>query len=161
LLIFADFLYLFFFSLAIGILFGLGISYFLKRNESFTRFPIKETSLILLTGYSSYLFSELLNLSGIISLFTCSVIMGHYCYLNISEESQRGTVVAFDTVGYLAEAFVFAYLGICILGIDGSWKALGMAALLLLVLPLARAVAVYILPLFYLICRSKFPLENK
>jgi NhaP-type Na+/H+ or K+/H+ antiporter len=100
-----------FFSLAIGVLFGLGISYFLKRNESFTRFPIKETSLILLTGYSSYLFSELLSLSGIISLFTCSVIMGHYCYLNISEESQRGTVVAFDTVGYLAEAFVFAYLG--------------------------------------------------
>jgi len=102
LLIFADFLYLFFFSLAIGVLFGLGISYFLKRNESFTRFPIKETSLILLTGYSSYLFSELLSLSGIISLFTCSVIMGHYCYLNISEESQRGTVIAFDTVGYLA-----------------------------------------------------------
>lgn len=37
--------------------------------------------------------------------------MGHYAYSNISEESQKGTHLSFETVGYLAEAFVFAYLG--------------------------------------------------
>lgn len=95
LLIIGDFFYLLILSLTVGVVFGFGLSYFLKLNHSFTKFPIKETSLILLTAYLSYLASELLALSGIISLFTSSVIMGHYCYLNISEESQRGTVIAF------------------------------------------------------------------
>ena len=40
-----------------GVIFGFGLSYFLKLNESFTKFPIKETSLILLTAYLSYLVS--------------------------------------------------------------------------------------------------------
>lgn len=43
--------------------------------------------------------------------------MGHYAFMNISEESQRGTGLAFETVSYIAEAFVYAYLGASILGI--------------------------------------------
>jgi hypothetical protein len=50
-----DFLVLTFFSLAIGAGFGLGLSYLFKVNPSFNRYPIKETSLILLTGYIAYL----------------------------------------------------------------------------------------------------------
>jgi sodium/hydrogen exchanger 8 len=79
-----DFCYLFFFSIALGLLFGFGLSYLLKVNESFLRFPIKETSLILLNGYLTYLIGEVSGLSGIISLFTCAIIMGHYCFMNIS-----------------------------------------------------------------------------
>lgn len=45
---------------------------------------------------------ELLGLSGIITLFTCAIVMGHYTFMNISEESQRGTGLAFETVGYIA-----------------------------------------------------------
>ena len=44
--------------------------------------------------------------------------MGHYTLANISEESQKGTHLAFETVGYLAEAFVFVYLGISVMGMD-------------------------------------------
>lgn len=90
-----DFLILTVFSLGIGALFGFGLSYLLKINETFNRYPIKETSLILLTGYMAYLVGELLGFSGIITLFTCSIIMGHYTFMNISEESQRGTGLAF------------------------------------------------------------------
>jgi len=50
-----DFLILTVVSLAIGAFFGFGISYLLKVNESFNRYPIKETSLILLVGYIAYL----------------------------------------------------------------------------------------------------------
>ena len=50
-----DFLVLNFFSLTIGAVFGFGLSYLFKINESFNRHPIKETSLILLVGYLSYL----------------------------------------------------------------------------------------------------------
>lgn len=90
-----EFLILMFFSIAIGAIAGFGLSYLFKVNESFNRYPIKETSLILLTGYITYLIGELLGFSGIITLFTCSIIMGHYTFMNISEESQRGTGLAF------------------------------------------------------------------
>lgn len=105
--------------------------------------------------------SELLGLSGIISLFTCAVIMGHYCFLNISQLSQRGTGLAFETVSYIAEAFVFAYLGASILAVEGKWVALLMAIIILVALPVIRAVMVYILPLWYKVTRNKLPLSMK
>lgn len=92
---FFSFLYLFFFSLTLGLVSGFGLSYLLKINESFIKFPIKETSLILLNGYLTYLIGEVTGLSGIISLFTCAIVMGHYSFMNISEEAQRGTGLAF------------------------------------------------------------------
>jgi NhaP-type Na+/H+ or K+/H+ antiporter len=46
--------------------------------------PTRETSIILIFAYLTYCLSEILNLSGIISLFIYGVIMGHYAYHNIS-----------------------------------------------------------------------------
>jgi NhaP-type Na+/H+ or K+/H+ antiporter len=63
-------------------------------------------------------------------------------------------------VGYLAEAFVYTYLGICILTISGQWKAIIMAIMVAITLPLSRAVAVYILPLFYIILGRPFPMTS-
>ena len=102
---------------------------------------------------------ELLGLSGIITLFTCAIIMGHYCFMNISEESQKGTGLAFETVSYIAEAFVFAYLGASILSIDGKWTAVLMALMILAAMPVIRAVMVYILPFIYKIIKRPFPLN--
>lgn len=50
-----DFAYIFICSLLLGLAFGLGLSYLFKKVESFTDYHIKETSLILLTGYIVYL----------------------------------------------------------------------------------------------------------
>ena len=97
-----DFCYLFFFSVAFGTLSGFGLSYLFKIYESINRHPIKETSLILLNGYLTYLLGEIMGLSGIITLFTCAIIMGHYSYMNISDLSQRGTGLAFETVSYIS-----------------------------------------------------------
>lgn len=158
---FFDFIYLFFFSLALGLLFGFGLSYLLKINESFLRFPIKETSLILLNGYLTYLIGEVSGLSGIISLFTCAIIMGHYSFMNISQEAQRGTGLAFETVSYVAEAFVFAYLGASVLSINSQWLAVVMALLILAFLPLVRGLMVYALPCIYSLMSRPFPLNPK
>ena len=51
-------------SIAIGISLGLAITYFLKKFPSFKNIPIKETSLILITGYLSYMIAELFEFSG-------------------------------------------------------------------------------------------------
>jgi hypothetical protein len=50
---------------------------------------------------------------------------------------------------------------VCILGIEGYMSAMLMAVLVVLALPLSRAIPVYILPLFYIIFRKQFPLTNK
>lgn len=50
-----DFCYLFFFSVAFGTISGFGLSYLFKMYESINKHPIKETSLILLNGYFTYL----------------------------------------------------------------------------------------------------------
>lgn len=102
-----------------------------------------------------------MGLSGIITLFTCAIIMGHYSYMNISEESQRGTGLAFETVSYIAEAFVFSYLGASVLSIDGEWLAILMSVLLLIGMPVIRAIMVYILPLLYKLLNKKFLLNPK
>lgn len=87
--------------------------------------------------------------------------MGHYCFMNISEESQKGTGLAFETVGYICEAFVFAYLGASILGIDSTFSAVFMGLLTLFALPIVRAIMVYLLPLLYVLARKKFPMNSK
>ena len=43
--------------------------------------------------------------------------MGRYAYENVSDEAQKGTQLAFDTVSYIAQAFIFAYLGASILAV--------------------------------------------
>jgi len=58
-----------------------------------------------------------MGLSGIITLFVCAIIMGHYSFMNISEQSQLGTGLAFETVSYISEAFIFTYLGASVLSI--------------------------------------------
>lgn len=50
-----SFAYLFVFSFLLGVAFGLALSFIFKRVESFSRQPVKESSLIMLTGYMVYL----------------------------------------------------------------------------------------------------------
>ena len=58
------------------------------------------------------MFSELFELSGIITLLTTGVLMAHYAWYNLSPQSKQTTSLAFGAIGFGAEAFVFAYLGL-------------------------------------------------
>lgn len=75
-------------SLIVGIVLGAISALLFKHCDSLLKYPIKETSLILLLGYASYLISESIHLSGILSLFCCGIIMAVYTYPNISIEAQ-------------------------------------------------------------------------
>jgi len=63
-LILLDFAKLLFLSLFIGLSIGLLISLFFKNYSSYNNFPLRETSIILLAGYFSYLIAEIIELSG-------------------------------------------------------------------------------------------------
>jgi NhaP-type Na+/H+ or K+/H+ antiporter len=84
---FLDFVYLLVVSILVGLVIGFTISFIFKKYESLNEHPMRETSVILIFAYLTYCLSEILLLSGIISLFIYGVIMGHYAYHNISEES--------------------------------------------------------------------------
>ena len=77
-------MYLFTFSMLLGIVSGLFLSYLFRRFTFFSKHPIKETSIVLLNGYLTYLLGEIFELSGIITLFTQSIIIGHYAFMNLS-----------------------------------------------------------------------------
>ena len=59
-------------SVLVGIIIGLICSY-LCKNTQMSRYPEYEMSMIFLFAYGSYSFSESMKLSGIMSLFFCSL----------------------------------------------------------------------------------------
>ena len=77
-------------SIAVGLVFGIGLSLLFKHVRFLTVTPIIETFLIFSFCYISYFTSTLIKLpnglemSGIISLLTCSIVSAHYTYYNIS-----------------------------------------------------------------------------
>ena len=80
--LFLDFSYLLIMSVLIGMGVGIISSLLFKKFDKID--PIKEASIILLSGYLSYLVSEIFHLSGIISLFCCGVLLAIYAYPNLS-----------------------------------------------------------------------------
>ena len=74
--------------------------------------------------------------------------------MNISEESQRGTGLAFETVSYVAEAFIYAYLGASVFGISGRWSAVLFSLLLVMTFPFVRGLMVYLLPGIYKLAKK-------
>lgn len=77
-----------------------------------THSPVHETVLVFCFGYMGYLLSEIFELSGIISLLTCGIVMAHYAWYNLSPQSKHTTSLAFGAIGFGAEAFIFSYLGL-------------------------------------------------
>ncbi|KAK6522232.1 monovalent cation:H+ antiporter, CPA1 (nhx1) [Arthrobotrys megalospora] len=118
------FFMIFFFSLLIGILVGVGTALLLKYTY-IRRFPKIETCCILLVAYGTYLFSTGIHASGIVSLLFCGITLKHYAYYNMSRRTQLATKYLFQALAQLAENFVFIYLGISLFTESNSvWNPL-------------------------------------
>lgn len=72
-------------------------------------------------GYLSYVVSEVSKYSGIITLLTTGIVMAHYSWYNLSPQGKQSSFIVFQFLGYLVEAFVFAYLGLTFFSY-GSFK---------------------------------------
>ena len=84
----------------------------MKKARSFTRDPVAECAIIFAIAYISYVTAELLHQSGIITLLSCGVTMAHYGWYNLSPQGQTSSAIVFQFLGFLAEGFVFSYLGL-------------------------------------------------
>jgi NhaP-type Na+/H+ or K+/H+ antiporter len=123
--VFYGFIKLGFFSIAIGLFFGLLSSYVLKKFRFLTINPVIEVNMIFVFGYLSYSVTELFHYSGIISLLVAGVVMSKYSWYNLSPQAKQVTSIAFQVIAYAVEAFVFGYLGITFfsyISLDWSWQ---------------------------------------
>ncbi|KZT64201.1 sodium/hydrogen exchanger [Daedalea quercina L-15889] len=98
-------------SMALGVVFGLGMSLILKHS-SLMLYPSIETCLVALSAYTCYFFSNGLSMSGIVSLLFCGITLKHYAYHTMSRRTQRATKYIFSTLAQLSENFIFIYLGL-------------------------------------------------
>ena len=99
-------------SLLLGLSYGLLLSYILKNVRSMTKSPVAESALIFSFAYLSYVTAEIWHQSGIITLLTSGVTMAHYAWFSLSPQGKATSTIVFQFLGFLAEGFVFAYLGL-------------------------------------------------
>ncbi|XP_061348468.1 sodium/hydrogen exchanger 1 isoform X2 [Gastrolobium bilobum] len=116
-----NFLYLFTASTVLGVLAGLLSAYIIKKLYFGRHSTDREVALMMLMAYLSYMLAELWYLSGILTVFFCGIVMSHYTWHNVTESSRITTKHAFATLSFVAETFIFLYVGMDALDID-KWR---------------------------------------
>ncbi|GMG99655.1 hypothetical protein Nepgr_001495 [Nepenthes gracilis] len=116
-----NFLYLFFTSTLLGVVTGLISAYIIKKLYFGRHSTDREVALMMLMAYLSYMLAELFYLSGILTVFFCGIVMSHYTWHNVTESSRVTTKHAFATLSFLAETFIFLYVGMDALDIE-KWR---------------------------------------
>ncbi|KMT13565.1 hypothetical protein BVRB_4g083400 [Beta vulgaris subsp. vulgaris] len=115
------FLYLLVTSTLLGIFAGLLSAFVIKKLYIGRHSTDREIALMMLMAYLSYMIAELMELSGILTVFFCGVVMSHYTWHNVSESSRITSKHAFATMSFISETFIFLYVGMDTLDID-KWK---------------------------------------
>lgn len=98
-------------SVAIGVVFALFVALVLKHTD-LDKFASLESCIVLLFAYLSYIFSNAIEMSGIVSLLFCALILKHYAYDNMSLKTRRTTKYMCRVLSQLSENFIFIYLGV-------------------------------------------------
>eukprot|EP00927_Polykrikos_kofoidii_P040757 TRINITY_DN34783_c0_g2_i1.p1 TRINITY_DN34783_c0_g2~~TRINITY_DN34783_c0_g2_i1.p1 ORF type:complete len:661 (-),score=106.13 TRINITY_DN34783_c0_g2_i1:67-2049(-) len=98
-------------STIVGFVAGAVLSFCFCQSKYLRRFPDFEISTMCLGAYLTFALSQLLGLSGIVSLFFFGIVLAHYNYYNLSEASKVASKITFGTLAKMAEWCVFLYLG--------------------------------------------------
>ncbi|OIW18462.1 hypothetical protein TanjilG_13214 [Lupinus angustifolius] len=153
-----NFLYLFVASTVLGIFAGLLSAYIIKQlyfGKLIRHSTDREVALMILMAYLSYMLAELFSLSAILTVFFCGIVMSHYTWHNVTESSRVTTKHTFATLSFIAEIFIFLYVGMDALDIE-KWrlvsqspkKSIGVSSMLLALILVGRAAFVF--PLSFL-----------
>ncbi|KAK1428217.1 hypothetical protein QVD17_17046 [Tagetes erecta] len=145
-----NFLSLFVLSTFLGVLVGLLCSFIIRTLYFGRDSTDREVSLMILMAYLSYVLAEVFGLSGILTVFFCGIVMSHYAWHNVTINSQVTTKHAFATMSFIAEIFIFMYVGMDALDVekwkfvkDSPTKSFGASALLLGLIMVGRACFVF------------------
>lgn len=132
-------------------------AYFLKNSDpALKQHPTYEISIILISSYASYVAADLCQLSGLLAVFFSGVFIRHYHMYNISQASAHAFKHLLSTLAFLAENFIYLYLGLSLIAYSDAflwdwmfiWANFGACLL-------ARALNTFPLCAIANACRSK------
>jgi NhaP-type Na+/H+ or K+/H+ antiporter len=86
-------------SILIGVATGITSSLLFKYLRFLTHSAITETCVIFIMAMISYFFAESLEYSGMTSLLTTGVVMGHYTWYNLSPQGKTISSVSVSIFG--------------------------------------------------------------
>lgn len=115
-----SFVYIFIGSVIVGAAVAAGTALLLKHTSLY-RSPSLEFSFYLLMAYLPYPFCDGLGMSGILGILTSSIMLAHYAHYNLSKVTQVSAQQVFRTLAFLAETFVFVYLGTALTTFKHAW----------------------------------------
>lgn len=160
-----NFVYLFVSSTALGVAIGLLSAYIIKKLYFGRHSTDREVAIMMLMAYLSYMSAELFYLSGILTVFFCGIVMSHYTWHNVTQNSRVTTKHTFAALSFVAETFIFLYVGMDALDIE-KWRVVSdspqtsieVSAILLGLVMVGRAAFVF--PLSVLSNFKKSPHEK-
>ncbi|PIK54790.1 putative sodium/hydrogen exchanger 9 [Apostichopus japonicus] len=86
---------------------------------------------------------------GIVAVLFCGVTQAHYTYNNLSEESKKRTREVFELLNFLAESFIFSYMGLSMFNLANQEFNVGFIFAAFLGIILGRFFNIY--PLSFLL----------
>ncbi|XP_059377432.1 sodium/hydrogen exchanger 6-like [Carassius carassius] len=98
-------------SFALGVATGV-VTALISKFTKLRDFPLLETALFFLMSWSTFLLAEACGFTGVVAVLFCGMTQAHYTFNNLSPESQERTKQLFELLNFLAENFIFSYMGL-------------------------------------------------
>ncbi|XP_077465170.1 sodium/hydrogen exchanger 6a [Stigmatopora argus] len=98
-------------SFALGVATGV-VTALISKFTKLRDFQLLETALFFLMSWSTFLLAEACGFTGVVAVLFCGITQAHYTFNNLSPESQDRTKQLFELLNFLAENFIFSYMGL-------------------------------------------------
>lgn len=141
---FGNFIYIFVGSVVVGTAIGLISALLYKHAKMYEEdFEHIEMILLVLFPYMSWMMAEAMQLSGIVSILFCGILMAHYTTHNLSPETEDFSRRFFKTMAFGCESFVFIYMGLATFTYEQDWDHWPIIVVAIIAILISRLFNVY------------------